>query len=91
MPGLISGMQNWMLTANRDHLNFGNAINTSLDEQAPFYQAASSSLIFFGVGINRVSPNASKLDFGDVIVDNAVYSSGELNRIRMDMTAGLYL
>lgn len=44
-----------------------------------------------GVGINRISLDASKLDFGDVTVDPAVYSSGILNNTRLDMTAGLYL
>ena len=45
----------------------------------------------FGVGINRISLDRSKLDFGDVVVDPAIYTSGELNNTRLDMTAGLYL
>lgn len=45
----------------------------------------------FGLGINRVSLDASKLDFGDVTVDPSVYSSGIINQTRFDMTAGLYL
>jgi type IX secretion system PorP/SprF family membrane protein len=45
----------------------------------------------FGVGINRVSLDANKLDFGDVQVDQAVYSSGVLNKTRLDVMAGLYL
>lgn len=45
----------------------------------------------FGLGINRVSLDASKLDFGDVIVDPSVYSNGIINKTRFDMTAGLYL
>ncbi len=45
----------------------------------------------FGVGINRVSLDAGKLDFGDIQVDQAVYSSGVLNRTRLDLMAGLYL
>jgi type IX secretion system PorP/SprF family membrane protein len=45
----------------------------------------------FGAGINRFSLNADKLDFGDVIVDPAVYSTGILNTTRFDMMAGLYL
>lgn len=45
----------------------------------------------FGVGLNRVSLDASKLDFGDVTVDPSVYSSGIINKTRFDMTAGLYL
>lgn len=45
----------------------------------------------FGVGINRISLDASKLDFGDVVVDPAVYTSGIINNTRFDMMAGLYL
>ncbi len=45
----------------------------------------------FGVGINRYGIDATKLDYGDVTVDPAVYSSGILNRTRLDMMAGLYL
>jgi len=45
----------------------------------------------FGVGFNRISLDASKLDFGDVTVDPAVYGSGVLNKTRLDLTAGLYL
>ncbi len=45
----------------------------------------------FGAGINRMSIDGSKLDYGDVTVDPAVYSSGVLNQTRLDMTAGLYL
>jgi len=45
----------------------------------------------FGVGINRISLNTAKLDFGDVTVDPAVYSSGVLNKTKLDITAGLYL
>jgi type IX secretion system PorP/SprF family membrane protein len=45
----------------------------------------------FGVGINRISLDASKLDFGDFTVDPSVYSSGVLNKTRLDLTAGLYL
>lgn len=45
-----------------------------------------------GVGFNRMSINADKLDFGDVVVDPAIYStSGILNTTRLDMMAGLYL
>ncbi|MBK8951643.1 MAG: type IX secretion system membrane protein PorP/SprF [Chitinophagaceae bacterium] len=44
-----------------------------------------------GFGINRISLDADKLDFGDVAADPAVYSSGLLNKIRFDMMAGLYL
>lgn len=45
----------------------------------------------FGVGFNRVSLDADKLDFGDVVVDPAVYSSGIINKTRLDLMAGLYL
>lgn len=45
----------------------------------------------FGVGINRISLDANKLDFGDTQVDPAVYTSGVLNNTRLDMMAGLYL
>lgn len=45
----------------------------------------------FGVGMNRLRLDASKLDFGDLIVDPAVYSSGILNKTRLDVNAGLYL
>jgi type IX secretion system PorP/SprF family membrane protein len=45
----------------------------------------------FGVGINRASINAAKLDYGDTQVDPAVYTTGVLNQTRLDMMAGLYL
>lgn len=45
----------------------------------------------FGVGMSRISLDTDKLDFGDVIVDPAVYSSGILNNTRLDLAAGLYL
>lgn len=45
----------------------------------------------FGVGLNRISLDASKLDFGDITVDPAVYSTGVLNNTRLDLMAGLYL
>ena len=45
----------------------------------------------FGAGINRISLDADKLDFGDVTVDPAVYSSGLLRSTRLDVMAGLYL
>ena len=45
----------------------------------------------FGVGLNRISLDASKLDFGDITVDPAVYSTGVLNNTRLDIMAGLYL
>jgi type IX secretion system PorP/SprF family membrane protein len=45
----------------------------------------------FGVGINKVSLDRSKLDYGDVTVDPAVFSSGVLNKTRLDINAGLYL
>ena len=45
----------------------------------------------FGVGFNKMSLDGSKLDFGDVTVDPVVYSSGVLNKWRLDVMAGLYL
>lgn len=45
----------------------------------------------FGVGLNRMSLDARKLEFGDVTVDPAVYTNGVLNKMRLDMSAGLYL
>lgn len=45
----------------------------------------------FGVGLNRLGLNGAKLQFGDVIVDPAVYQNGLINRTRLDMSAGLYL
>lgn len=46
----------------------------------------------FGVGFNRFSLDPDKLDFGDVVVDPAVYSNnGVLNKTRLDLMAGFYL
>lgn len=45
----------------------------------------------FGVGFNRLGLDGSKLNYGDVVVDPAVASSGEINKMRMDLSAGLYL
>jgi type IX secretion system PorP/SprF family membrane protein len=45
----------------------------------------------FGVGINRISIDADKLNFGDITVDPSVYSSGALRNTRLDMMAGVYL
>lgn len=45
----------------------------------------------FGVGINQVGLDAAKLNFGKVSVDPSVYSSGELQKIRPNLSAGLYL
>jgi type IX secretion system PorP/SprF family membrane protein len=44
-----------------------------------------------GVGINRIGLDPNKLNFGDVTVDPVVYTSGLLNKLRLDMSAGLYL
>jgi type IX secretion system PorP/SprF family membrane protein len=45
-----------------------------------------------GAGFNRYTLDAEKLDFGDVTVDPAVYSTtGILNNTRFDMSAGLFL
>lgn len=45
----------------------------------------------FGLGISQMALDASKLNFVHTTVDPAVYSSGELRKIRPDMSAGLYL
>jgi len=44
----------------------------------------------FGAGINRISLDANKLNFA-VPVDPAVASSGVLNKIKPELSAGLYL
>lgn len=44
-----------------------------------------------GIGLNRIGLDAAKLNFGDVTVDPVVFTSGYLNRTRLDMSAGLYL
>jgi type IX secretion system PorP/SprF family membrane protein len=43
----------------------------------------------FGVGVNRTSLDATKLDITPV--DPAVYNSGVLNQMKPDLMAGLYL
>jgi type IX secretion system PorP/SprF family membrane protein len=45
----------------------------------------------FGVGINRIGIDAAKLNYGDVIVDPAIYASEMINKTRMDLSAGVYL
>jgi type IX secretion system PorP/SprF family membrane protein len=45
----------------------------------------------FGAGISKIGLNASKLDFYNTTVDPAVYQSGIINKIRPDLSAGLYL
>lgn len=45
----------------------------------------------FGLGINQVGLDATKVNFGKIAVDPAVYSSGELKNIRPNINAGLYL
>lgn len=44
-----------------------------------------------GVGLNRIGLDPNKLNFGDVTVDPVVFTSGILNKIRLDMSVGLYL
>jgi len=44
-----------------------------------------------GVGLNRIGLDPNKLNFEDVTVDPVVFTSGILNKIRLDMSAGLYL
>ena len=45
----------------------------------------------FGAGFNRISLNASKLEFYNTTVDPAVYTNGVINKARPDLSAGLYL
>src|SRR5690606_40271343 len=43
----------------------------------------------FAAGISNTSLNRSKLNFVNPVVDPAVYTSGELNSVAPDLTAGL--
>lgn len=45
----------------------------------------------FGAGINNLSLNTSKLDFINTTVDPAVHNGGNLNRLKPDFNAGIYL
>ncbi|GAO42584.1 PorP/SprF family type IX secretion system membrane protein [Flavihumibacter petaseus] len=45
----------------------------------------------FGAGIFNVSLDASKLDFGNTQVDPAVYGNGNINSIKPDFNAGIYM
>lgn len=45
----------------------------------------------FGLGIAQMTLDASKVNFGKIAVDPAVYGSGELRRIRPNLSAGVYL
>lgn len=45
----------------------------------------------FGIGINQMTLDADKLNFRSTTVDLSVYSSGELRKIRPNVSAGLYL
>ena len=45
----------------------------------------------FGLGFNRLSLNAARLDFGAVNIDPAVAGSAVLNRFKPDLSAGIYL
>jgi len=45
----------------------------------------------FGVGVNNISINANKLIFGDITIDPSVYGSGQIDNIKPDMNAGLFL
>ena len=45
----------------------------------------------FGVGINQMGLDVSKVNFGKIYVDPAVYGSGELRQVRPNLSAGLYL
>ena len=53
--------------------------------------ATTSLSAGIGVGVNRISLDASKLDFGDFTVDPAVYGTDVLNNLPLDMMAGVYL
>lgn len=44
-----------------------------------------------GLGFSNISINADKLEFYNSSVDPAVYNSGLINNVRVDMNAGLYL
>jgi type IX secretion system PorP/SprF family membrane protein len=45
----------------------------------------------FGIGFTKISLNASKLDIYNTSVDPAIYRNGIINKMRPDLTAGLYL
>ena len=45
----------------------------------------------FGAGINKVTLNTNRLDFGQVSIDPAVANGFVLNRFKPDLSAGLYL
>lgn len=45
----------------------------------------------FGAGISQMTLDGNKANFGRVAVDPAVSSSNELNRIKPNLSAGLYL
>jgi type IX secretion system PorP/SprF family membrane protein len=45
----------------------------------------------FGMGLNQMTLDATKLNFGKIFVDPAVAGSGELQKIRPNISAGLYL
>lgn len=54
--------------------------------------AKTSLAAGFEAGVRNLSLNRSKLDFGSVNpVDPAIYASGELNSVKPDFGAGLYL
>lgn len=44
-----------------------------------------------GAGIANTSLNRSKLNFGNTVIDPAVYNSGELNNMKPELSAGLWL
>lgn len=53
--------------------------------------ARTSLAMGFGAGITNLSLDASKLDFGNTVVDPAVYNNGLINTIKPAFNAGLYL
>lgn len=69
---------------------------SSLSAQATYayhlpLNANTTLSVGLGVGFNRMGLDPAKLNFGDVTVDPVVYTSGILNNMRLDMSAGLYL
>lgn len=53
--------------------------------------AQTSLSLGFAAGINNTSINADKLQFGDFTVDPSVYASGQIDNLRPDLAAGLYM
>ena len=45
----------------------------------------------FGLGINQMTIDAAKLNYIHAVVDPAVYTSGEISKIKPNISAGIYL